>query len=378
MKKKLSKLQETQKQLELTLQRTNEKIEHLGRHTSALYEALTQLQDCFDEIRNTPAEEKIQYEKLKEIRQNWKQQADKIETDYRNAEKLDAGAAAAGIGLGVAVAAMGPTAAMGIATTFGVASTGTAISALSGAAATNAALAWLGGGALALGGGGMAAGQALLALAGPVGWALAGISLLGSGLFLIKSRNDKKKLEDIFTLIGKRDIDSYNLAIVELNERIKRIRDETGKIRNAIQNIKTFGTDYSMMSESQQYYLGSYVNLMGASTQLLINPILGLLPKYTEADYKEYVLYKINTGDSWPYYKYKDLVISLANLLYKIDIDQQDKKLLTGCFKANKFLLESMNLRKKDIDESILDVVDSAIYLKNVEENSPAYRKSSS
>ena len=224
----------------------------------------------------------------------------------------------------------------------------------------------------------MAAGQALLALAGPVGWALAGISLLGSGLFLIKSRNDKKKLEDIFTLIGKRDIDSYNLAIVELNERIKRIRDETGKIRNAIQNIKTFGTDYSMMSESQQYYLGSYVNLMGASTQLLINPILGLLPKYTEADYKEYVLYKINTGDSWPYYKYKDLVISLANLLYKIDIDQQDKKLLTGCFKANKFLLESMNLRKKDIDESILDVVDSAIYLKNVEENSPAYRKSSS
>ena len=38
---------------------------------------------------------------------------------------------------------------MGVATTFGVASTGTAISALSGAAATNAALAWLGGGALA-------------------------------------------------------------------------------------------------------------------------------------------------------------------------------------------------------------------------------------
>ena len=37
--------------------------------------------------------------------------------------------------LGIAVATMGPTAAMGVATTFGVASTGTAISALSGAAA---------------------------------------------------------------------------------------------------------------------------------------------------------------------------------------------------------------------------------------------------
>ena len=40
---------------------------------------------------------------------------------------------------GVAVVTMGPTVAMGVATTFGVASTGTAISALSGAAATNAA-----------------------------------------------------------------------------------------------------------------------------------------------------------------------------------------------------------------------------------------------
>ena len=68
--------------------------------------------------------------------------------------------------------------AMGVATTFGVASTGAAISALSGAAATNAALAWLGGGALAAGGGGMAAGEAFLALAGPVGWAIAGVSLV--------------------------------------------------------------------------------------------------------------------------------------------------------------------------------------------------------
>ena len=43
------------------------------------------------------------------------------------------------------------------------ASTGTAISSLSGAAATNATLAWLGGGSLAAGGGGMAAGTVVLA-----------------------------------------------------------------------------------------------------------------------------------------------------------------------------------------------------------------------
>ena len=78
------------------------------------------------------------------------------------------GTAVAGSTVGAAVAAFGPTAAMAIATTFGTAATGTAISSLSGIAATNAALAWLGGGALAAGGGGMAAGSAILALAGPM------------------------------------------------------------------------------------------------------------------------------------------------------------------------------------------------------------------
>ena len=98
--------------------------------------------------------------------------------------KKSAGNAAAGAAAGVGVASLAPTAAMWVATTFGTASTGTAISALSGAAATNAALAWLGGGALAAGGGGMVAGQALLALAGPVGWGIAGASILTSVLLI--------------------------------------------------------------------------------------------------------------------------------------------------------------------------------------------------
>ncbi|UTC81667.1 hypothetical protein [Treponema denticola] len=45
---------------------------------------------------------------------------------------------------------------------FGTASTGTAISTLSGAAASNAILAWLGGGSIAAGGGGIAAGTMVL------------------------------------------------------------------------------------------------------------------------------------------------------------------------------------------------------------------------
>ena len=105
---------------------------------------------------------------------------------------------------GVGVAALGPTAAMSVAMTFGTASTGTAIASLSGAAATNAALAWLGGGALAAGGAGMAAGETILALAGPVGWVIGGVSLAGSLIAINMSNKEiAKKTEQSIVTIKK-------------------------------------------------------------------------------------------------------------------------------------------------------------------------------
>ncbi|MBE8969200.1 hypothetical protein IQ277_24145 [Nostocales cyanobacterium LEGE 12452] len=62
----------------------------------------------------------------------------------------------------IGAAAAGYGGAMSLATSVGVASTGTLIGGLSGAAAWNATLAWLGGGSLAAGGGGMALGSLVL------------------------------------------------------------------------------------------------------------------------------------------------------------------------------------------------------------------------
>lgn len=189
-KKKKTKLEIAQEQAEAAIKKTNLTIDELGTVTGSLYEKLNAIQAQFDAIRNIPKDKQLQYEKLKSVRLKWKSQAEKIESDFKAAtlKSISGGAIAS---TGVAIAALGPTAAMGVATTFGVASTGTSISLLSGAAATNAALAWLGGGALAAGGGGMAAGQALLTLAGPVGWAIAGVSLIGTGVFYFKAEEDK-------------------------------------------------------------------------------------------------------------------------------------------------------------------------------------------
>ncbi|API90063.1 hypothetical protein BKP56_12715 [Marinilactibacillus sp. 15R] len=357
MSKKKSKLKLAQKQVELVIQKTNGKIGELGIHTSQLYDELKTLQKLFEDIRNAPIDTKLEYEQLKSIRLNWKQQAEKIESDSKTAAAKNAGKGAAGAGVGIAVATLGPTAAMGVATTFGVASTGTAISTLSGTAATNAALAWLGGGTLAAKGGGMVAGKALLGLAGPVGWAISGVALVGSGFLLWKGKNDKNRLEDIFTLISKRDAKSYELAIVELNERIKRIIDESQKLRYSIERTREFGLDYNRMTEAQQHELGSYVNLMNSSTQLLVNPITGLQLRYDMNDLKKYIASsEIKVDD-----KKTKIVIFLSNLLYKINLDEKDKKLLWKFFKGNKKFLSSIEISKKDFEFSIIETISDAL-----------------
>ena len=366
MSKKKSQLEEAQRRAEEAIRKTNETIEQLGSCSSMLYDVLDILQSRFDSIRNVPEGERLEYERVKRIRLSWKQQAEKIESDYAAAKAGAVGKGAAGAGAGVAVAAMGPTAAMGIATTFGVASTGTAISTLSGAAATNAALAWLGGGALAAGGGGMAAGEALLALAGPVGWAIAGVALLGSGALLIKNKMDQDRIEQVFTLVSKRDEKSYELAIVELEERMRRIEDETAKLEESIARIETFGLDYSAMTEEQQYELGSYVNLMNSSTQLLVNPILGLQPKYTEEDLDELISAENVAVEQ----EVRPLVIALCNFLYGIDVDSKDASLLYKSFRKNKAFLGQFGLKKADFDEAVIEAVERALNRKReVSEN---------
>jgi hypothetical protein len=126
----------------------------------------------------------------------------KARENAERAATVSGSVAGAGAMAALSVAAFGPTAAIVIASTFGAASTGTAIGSLSGAVAAHTALAWLGGGAIAAGGGGMAAGQALLALAGPVGWGIGLVALGGAGCYASKKNAEiaaesNAKAEDI-------------------------------------------------------------------------------------------------------------------------------------------------------------------------------------
>ena len=59
--------------------------------------------------------------------------------------------------------------------------------------------------------------------------------------------------------------------------------------------------------------------------------------------------------------KEKQLMISLANLLYKIDMDDKDRHLLWKSFKGNKKFLASIEMKKKEFGFSIIETVSDAL-----------------
>ncbi|NJM22385.1 MAG: hypothetical protein HC874_16505 [Richelia sp. SL_2_1] len=126
-------------------------------------------------------------------------------------------------------AAAGYGGAMSLATSVGVASTGTAISGLSGAAATNATLAWLGGGSLAGGGGGMALGSLILGgiTVGPA-LMIGGFVFAGEGeKALTKAREYEAKVNKATT-----EIDAIGDFLIQVRRRIFELADLLESLNN--------------------------------------------------------------------------------------------------------------------------------------------------
>lgn len=216
--------------------------------------------DLVNSIANTPKSFVEDIEEVSHRKRSFKESEAFAREELDSARK-SAASAGAGVVAGMAVASIAPSAAMWVATTFGTASTGAAISTLSGAAATNAAMAWLGGGALAAGGGGMAAGSAFLAMAGPIGWGVAGATLLTSIALFVKKQHEiaKEKHEELLSV--KRNTE----ALRETSAAIEALRTKTDALREGLpmsflSSCRLHGADYLSISDDEKLALGSLVN----------------------------------------------------------------------------------------------------------------------
>lgn len=241
----------------------------LMRQRERSTDLITLVEMLVNSITNTPKSFHTDFDEIL-LRKKEFLQAEEFARKDLEAARRSAVGAGAGFTAGAAIAGVAPTAAMWAATTFGTASTGAAISTLSGAAATNAALAWLGGGALVAGGGGSAAGSALLALAGPVGWTIAGATLLTTVVLF-----SKKKFENRAAKYAALGAIKQNTAAAQLTEvRIETLLEETASLRNRLVDLYAeclafYRADFSTLSHADHVRLATLVNNTKACAALL-------------------------------------------------------------------------------------------------------------
>ncbi|ASQ49242.1 hypothetical protein BCB68_10130 [Leptotrichia sp. oral taxon 498] len=236
-------------------------------HSESLYEKklhaveiLKNFSSYIQKLSNKPIEFETSLGKIEMNIKKFDNKIEEVKKEINQAEVVPTAMVGAGALAGAGVAAFAPTAAMAIATTFGTASTGTAIASLSGAAATNAALAWLGGGALAAGGGGIVGGETLLALTGPIGWAIGGSALLGAGLILNnKNKEAADKIEEQILEIKKEMMKIMKLDIKVLMSE-KEIKEISDNIENGFELIK-YNNDYNQFSIENKERLATLINI---------------------------------------------------------------------------------------------------------------------
>lgn len=369
-------LESAQQELEISLKKTIQKIDALGVLSEELYESINSLQNVFDEIRGIPDDKRLQYQTLEKMRDAWKKQANDIAEESNKGTK-NSNPSVSGIEIGYSVFAVTPSLACGLATCFETLSLGLLAPSLGGIPTLAVAI---------------AIGTA--PIADPV-------SLLLTVAYAMYKKSEKDCIQKLFTRIYDRNTKSYKRAVTEINARMKHMRSEKARIDQGIGIIKAYGTNYKEMSDNQRYELGTYMNLMLSSTALVVNPIKGVQPYYSDLDFSNYIFHlnelddRCNTAivecadrsvqkerrlsdikryalDKAAILREKNFVITnkvvlmyLCNLLYKIQIDSKEKRVLCKCLKENNEFAKTYNLDPKSISNELIDQVINMLNEKN-------------
>ncbi len=260
--------------LDLNRKQCGEALQKLGEEkVFILNRGINDFLNNFRQIKNAELSESEGIKELKRLKLDQKEFEELAEMTKFSLSLVQGGIT------GVAGGAIAAFGAYSAATAFATASTGTAIASLSGAAATNATLAFFGGGSLAAGGLGIAGGTAVL------GGLVAGPALLVMGI--ITSAKAGKNLQDAYSndakaneiceelqtaaeqciAIRRRSYMIYSLLakldayLYPLNEEMKRILSDEG-------------TDYSKYDTKSRETIAAAVSTVASIKAVLDTTIL--------------------------------------------------------------------------------------------------------
>ncbi len=209
-------------QYEDRLNTINEELEGLGRRR---FESVKTLRLAVEFLRKAKVKNRDLYEELD------------IATETLAKWETPSGDLSKEIGNAVKSVTAGVSTTLGVYTTVGLlgtASTGTAISTLSGVAAKNATLAWLGGGSLAAGGGGMALGAVTLGslAVGPTALVVGLIKSREASKFETQAEEKKAEMQ-VATAQIKQQMELFEVY----EHRISEIRDSIDATEETLQKL---------------------------------------------------------------------------------------------------------------------------------------------
>lgn len=217
-------MEETNKEIEKVRFLANSRLENFGRvRCETLKTTVGRFIKILESLNNSA---KKQVYELSATLSMGEAEFKELETIEMNSSNILATATAGGGAAAVALAGV-PAAVNASIAALCTASTGTAISSLSGAAATNATLAWLGGGTLAAGGGGVAAGAAVLTT---ITWATTGVLALASAGIVAGKIFSKKHTEAERYLADVNEWRAKSLAAAEIMKGVVKRSDELTSI----------------------------------------------------------------------------------------------------------------------------------------------------
>lgn len=249
-------------------------IQRLGEEkVFVLNNGIKEFLDHFKLIKN------VDFSQSKEITEFSKLNLEDIQFDeLEKMVRLSLSIAEGGVA-GVAGGALTAFGAYGLVTTFASASTGTAIASLSGVAASNATLAFFGGGSLAAGGLGVAGGTAVLGglVAGPALLVMGIITGAKAGKNLQEAYSNAAKADEICAELGLATEECINIRrrsyifysiLAKLDSYLYPINQEMKRI------ISTEGTDYSFYSENSKNTIAAAVSTVASIKSVLDTSLL--------------------------------------------------------------------------------------------------------